>query len=148
MPLPHPRDKEKKSEFVSRCMSEISSDKTFKTPQQKVAVCYSQFEQAKASAEASVDLGNDEMLVLAVQKFGGKKRSDLKDTDFLFPDKRSFPIMTPQDVRDAISNFGRMGGDMSYDEFINKLYHKAKSKGSDFVNMIPPDTRKEYKLFS
>jgi len=86
--------------------------------------------------------------VLAVQKFGGKKRSDLKDTDFLFPDKRSFPIMTPQDVRDAISNFGRMGGDMSYDEFINKLYHKAKNKGSDFVNMIPPDTRKEYKLFS
>lgn len=83
----------------------------------------------------------------AYQKsYKGKKRTALKDSDFLFPEDRSFPIVSPQDVRDAISNFGRMGGNMSYDTFIKKLYKKAKSKGQDFVDAIPEKTRKEHKL--
>ena len=42
----------------------------------------------------------------AAQKtYSGKKRSDLKDSDFLFPQDRSFPIVSPQDIADAISNF-------------------------------------------
>jgi len=83
----------------------------------------------------------------AYQKtYKGQKRSELKDSDFLFPENRSFPIISPQDVRDAISNFGRMGGNMSYDAFIKKLYKKAKSKGQDFVDAIPEKTRKEHKL--
>jgi hypothetical protein len=80
------------------------------------------------------------------QSYKGKKRSELKDSDFLFPEKRSFPIVSPQDVRDAINNYGRMGGGMSYDAFIKKLYNKAKSKGSDFVAAIPEKTRKEHNL--
>ena len=79
-------------------------------------------------------------------KYGGKKRSALKDSDFLFPENRSFPIVSPQDVRDAISNYGRMGGNISYDAFIKKLYKKASSKGKDFVDAIPEKTRKEHKL--
>ena len=83
----------------------------------------------------------------AYQKtYKGQKRSELKDSDFLFPENRSFPIISPQDVRDAISNFGRMGGNMSYDAFIKKLYKKARSKGQDFVDAIPEKTRKEHKL--
>jgi len=83
----------------------------------------------------------------AYQKtYKGQKRSELKDSDFLFPENRSFPIISPQDVRDAISNFGRMGGNMSYDAFIKKLYKKASSKGKDFVDAIPEKTRKEHKL--
>jgi hypothetical protein len=78
--------------------------------------------------------------------YKGKKRSQLKDSDFLFPDKRSFPIVSPQDVRDAINNYGRMGGGMSYDAFIKKLYQKAKSKGPEFVAAIPEKTRKEHNL--
>ena len=66
-------------------------------------------------------------------KFGGKKRSDLKDSDFLFPETRSFPITTEQDVRDAISNFGRYSGKMSYKVFLNKIYEFAKKKGQEFV---------------
>ena len=47
--------------------------------------------------------------ILAAQKtYDGKKRSELKDSDFLFPKTRSFPIVTPADVPDAISNFGRI----------------------------------------
>lgn len=79
----------------------------------------------------------------AAQKtYKGIKRSDLKDSDFLFPETRSFPIVTPQDIPDAISNFGRMKNKMSYDEFLNKLYKMAKRKGKEFINAIP-DASKE-----
>lgn len=81
----------------------------------------------------------------AYQKtYKGKKRSELKDSDFLFPEDRSFPITTVQDVRDAISNFGRMKKAMSYDVFIKKLWQKAKSKGLEAG--IPEKTRKEHNL--
>ena len=73
----------------------------------------------------------------AQMRYGGKKRSDLKDSDFLFPETRSFPIVTTRDVADAISNFGRMKGDMSYDAFLKKLYEFAKKKGPEFVKALP-----------
>ncbi len=63
MPIPKPKSKEKRSDFVSRCVSQISSE--YKDNKQAVAICYSTFEQAKASAEGVVDLGNeDQMLIL------------------------------------------------------------------------------------
>lgn len=80
------------------------------------------------------------------KKYKGKKRSELKDSDFLFPEDRSFPIVSPSDIRDAISNFGRMKKAMSYDQFIKKLYNKAKSKGPEFVAAIPEKTKKEHNL--
>jgi hypothetical protein len=80
----------------------------------------------------------------AAQKtYKGIKRSDLKDSDFLFPETRSFPIVTPQDIPDAISNFGRMKNKMSYDEFLNKLYKMAKRKGKEFVNAIPDASKQK-----
>lgn len=78
----------------------------------------------------------------AAQKtYQGKKRSELKDSDFLFPETRSFPIVSPSDIPDAISNFGRMKGKMSYDAFLKKLYNMAKRKGSDFVAAFPEATK-------
>lgn len=78
----------------------------------------------------------------AAQKtYKGQKRSELKDSDFLFPETRSFPIVTPQDIPDAISNFGRMKGNMSYDAFIKKLYNMAKRKGPEFVAALPQATK-------
>ncbi|NBX73480.1 MAG: hypothetical protein EBQ89_04190 [Alphaproteobacteria bacterium] len=73
--------------------------------------------------------------------YKGQKRSDLKDSDFLFPETRSFPIVTPQDIPDAISNFGRMKGNMSYDAFLNKLYKMAKRKGPEFIAALPEATK-------
>lgn len=87
-----------------------------------------------------------EQIKAAQKTYSGKKRSELKDNDFLFPETRSFPIVSPQDVRDAISNFGRMKSNMSYDQFIKKLYQKAKSKGKEFVAAIPESTKKQHKL--
>ena len=80
----------------------------------------------------------------AYQKsYKGQKRSTLKDSDFLFPEDRSFPIVSPQDVRDAISNFGRMKKAISYDNFIKKLYKKAKSKGPEFDHRLPIERKAE-----
>jgi hypothetical protein len=155
MPLVTPKKNEKQGDFISRCAGNDTMNKDFPNTKQRVAVCYSEWQKAKASAFASIGEGKNEVLinfecpecVEAAQKtYGGKKRSELKDSDFLFPETRSFPIVSPQDVRDAINNFGRMSGGMSYDAFVKKLYRKARSKGQAFVDAIPESTKKEYKL--
>ena len=86
-------------------------------------------------------------ITAAAQKyFGGKKRSELKDSDFLFPKTRSFPIATPDDVPDAVSNFGRMSGNMSYEEFKKKLVSFVKNKGAKFVAALPKTIKEEFDL--
>ena len=85
--------------------------------------------------------------IKAAQKiYDGKKRKDLKDSDFLFPDTRSFPIVTPADVPDAISNFGRMKGDMTYEAFLKKLYNFAKKKGPEFVKALPEASKEKLNI--
>lgn len=90
--------------------------------------------------------GIKESVEAAQKTYKGQKRSDLKDSDFLFPATRSFPIVTPQDIPDAISNFGRMKGQMSYDAFLKKLYNFAKKKGPEFVAALPEASKKQLKL--
>lgn len=85
----------------------------------------------------------NESLEAAQKTYMGKKRSELKDSDFLFPETRSFPIVSPTDIPDAISNFGRMKGQMSYDSFLKKLYNMAKRKGPEFVAALPKATKEK-----
>ncbi len=80
---------------------------------------------------------------IQAQKFGGIKRSDLKDSDFLYPG-RKFPIKSENDVRNAISDFGRSSISDSYETFIHKLWNKAKGLG--FQNGVPESTQKQYNL--
>lgn len=82
----------------------------------------------------------------SAEMYGGKKRSELKDSDFLFPETRSFPIVIPADVPDAINNFGRMKGPMTYDAFLKKLYNKVKNKGPEFVAALPEATKERLGL--
>lgn len=112
-------------------------------------------EEAKASDLVKVSrkntFGQSRTIEVDIQQaaqkyFGGKTRSELKSSDFLFPDKRSFPIVTPADVPDAVSNFGRMSGSMSYDEFKKKLVSFAKKKGAKFVAALPSTIKKEFDL--
>ena len=84
---------------------------------------------------------------LSAQKtYDGKKRSDLKDSDFLFPETRSFPIVSPTDVPDAINNYGRMNGHMSYDTFLRKVYNFCKNKGPNFVSALPEASKEKLGL--
>jgi len=56
MPLPSPRDGEKKSKFMSRCMVDLTAKDEFKDIKQRAAVCASQFD--KAESKASIVVGN------------------------------------------------------------------------------------------
>lgn len=164
MPIPQKKKNEKEGDYMGRCMEFMKDEKY---PQkQKVAICLNTFRgpQKRANAEVELDIKNPDLNIQnnskkqqilevdiseteAYQKmYKGKTRSELKNSDFLFPDTRSFPIVSPQDVRDAISNYGRMAGKMTYDAFIKKLYQKAKSKGPEFVAAIPEKTKKEHNL--
>jgi hypothetical protein len=61
--------------------------------------------------------------------FGGKKRSELKDSDFIFPDTRSFPVVTCQDFADAVNSWGRYKGSHSFEEFKSRMKARAKKLG-------------------
>ena len=65
------------------------------------------------------------------KRFGGKPRTTLKDSDFLDPERRSFPVMSCQDVKDAVSSWGRYKGDMTFEQFKDRLTRKAKSIGCE-----------------
>jgi len=109
------------------------------------------FDKARAVDSVTMQVRENNVLEVDIEEaaqkfFGGKKRSNLKDSDFLFPAKRSFPIATPADVPDAVSNFGRMSGNMSYDEFKRKLVSFVKKKGEKFVAALPNTIKKEFDL--
>ena len=57
MPLPSPRDKEKRSDFMNRCMLDLAGKEEFKDNKQRAAVCYSQFK--KGGSKASIIAGED-----------------------------------------------------------------------------------------
>ena len=69
--------------------------------------------------------------VLAAERFGGKKRGALKDSDFIDPKRRSFPVMSCKDVKDAVSTWGMYKGPMSFDTFKSKLKARAKKLGCE-----------------
>jgi len=152
MPLPNPKKNEKQGDFISRCAGNETMNKDFKDTKQRVAVCYSQWKKAKASAMASVGEGNNEVLIecpecieAAQKTYSGKKRTDLKDSDFLYPQERSFPIVSPADVKDAVNSFGRSKG-KNYEDFKRRLVRKVKSKGAEFVKALPQTIKDEYKI--
>ena len=88
--------------------------------------------KGKAPAKTKEKKSYAQMLMdIAAERFGGKKRSALKDSDFLDPKRRSFPVMSAQDVKDAVSSWGRYKGSMSFDEFKAKLIRRAKKIGAE-----------------
>jgi len=62
MPLPTPNKKEKRSDFISRCMSSEVMKKDFKDSKQRTAVCYSQYDKAKKKSKAHIEIGDEEIL--------------------------------------------------------------------------------------
>jgi hypothetical protein len=64
MPLPQPNKNEKQGDFISRCAGNETMNKDFPDQKQRVAVCYSQWKEAKAVSIASVGEGHNEVLIL------------------------------------------------------------------------------------
>lgn len=65
MPIPSPRSNEKKSDFIGRCVSEVAKDPKYKDNKQRVAICYTQFEDAKSNASVIGEIDGEEVLVLS-----------------------------------------------------------------------------------
>jgi hypothetical protein len=65
MPLPKPENKEKKKDFISRCISEVAKDPKFKDNSQRIAICYTQFDEAKSKASIVGGIDEEEFLVFA-----------------------------------------------------------------------------------
>ena len=62
MPLPTPNKGEKRSDFVSRCMSQIGDED--KPQDQKLAICYSQWKNKKKESKGHVEFADgDEILI-------------------------------------------------------------------------------------
>lgn len=68
---------------------------------------------------------------------GGVDRDTLKAGDFVFPDERVFPVVTPGDVTDAVSSWGRYKGPKSFATFKSKLTALAERKGPKFTAELP-----------
>ncbi len=62
MPLPTPRNNEKRSDFVGRCVSDLTDKKEFNDNKQRVAVCMNIFKDAESKASVVFDDGEDTTL--------------------------------------------------------------------------------------
>lgn len=62
MPLPTPHKRESRGDFVSRCIGFLSDKGEMKDHQQRIAVCYTQWKTARASADAVIGNGDQETL--------------------------------------------------------------------------------------
>jgi hypothetical protein len=68
---------------------------------------------------------------------GGVDRDTLKPGDYVFSDTKDFPVVTPGDVSDAVSSWGRYDGSESFDSFKSKLTALCRRKGPSFVKELP-----------
>src|SRR3972149_6683683 len=74
---------------------------------------------------------------------GGVDREKLKDSDFVFSDERTFPVVTPGDVSDAVSSWGRYKGSKSFEVFKKRLIALCKRKGQGFFDALPKEWKDE-----
>ena len=119
MPLPSPKDGEKKNEFMSRCMSDLTAKDEFKDVKQRVAVCASQFDKAESKASIIV-----------------KNPWDDSDVIYYFSKSNESPMDHYRETKEeAMADAVKFG---------LKGYHSYKNDKGKTLYMAGPD----YKTFS
>ena len=81
MPLPSPKEKEQRKDFMSRCMLDLSQKGEFKDSKQRVAVCMSQFSKAREEAHASAGEGDQEFLMFTSAGYKSNEAKHYGDKD-------------------------------------------------------------------
>lgn len=56
MPLPNPKEVEKRKDFISRCMGNKTMNSEYPTSKQRAAVCFSQWRKAKKSKGETMNM--------------------------------------------------------------------------------------------
>lgn len=67
------------------------------------------------------------------------EREEMSDDNFIIPETRNFPVVTPDDIPAAVSSWGRYEGDITFEEFKSRLIALAQSKGPEFVAALPEE---------
>lgn len=70
-----------------------------------------------------------------------KERKEAKDSSFVIPENRSFPILKKSDVPAAVHSFGRSKSGIGFETFKKRLIKIAKRKG--FESALPEEWKKE-----
>ena len=97
------------------------------------------------SAEIDEDEGPDEIEVTAIEdrESTPAEREQMPDSDFVIPETRNFPIVTPGDVPAAVSSWGRYRGPISFDTFKRRIIEIATAKGPEFFARLPETWKME-----
>ena len=62
MPIPTPRNDEKRGDFMGRCVSDLTKKGEFEDNKQRVAVCMNIFKDSESSASVEIGQGDDKKL--------------------------------------------------------------------------------------
>jgi hypothetical protein len=88
--------------------------------------------------------GNKNLVLdIAGASISQKKRNSLDSSDFLFPSKKSFPIISPKSITNALKDWGRSDVGGTYEAFVHKLYNFVKRKHPDWLSHFPEETLKK-----
>jgi hypothetical protein len=79
----------------------------------------------------------DEVAAIEDRETTPAERADMPAGDFVIPETRNFPIVTPGDIDAAVSSWGRYEGDITFEEFKARLIALAVAKGEEFVARLP-----------
>lgn len=82
---------------------------------------------------------DDETAALEDRNATPAEREEMSDEDFIIPETRNFPVVTPDDIPAAVSSWGRYEGDITFEEFKSRLIALAQSKGPEFVAALPEE---------
>lgn len=63
-------------------------------------------------------------------------------SDYVFPNRKLFPINKPEDILKAIESYHIFKDDIQYEEFAFRLAKLAQYKGYDFVKVLPLKLKK------
>ena len=79
----------------------------------------------------------DAMAAIEDRNTTPNQREDMPAGDFVIPETRNFPIVTPGDIPAAVSTWGRYQGDVTFEEFKARLIALAIAKGPEFIARLP-----------
>jgi hypothetical protein len=92
---------------------------------------------------AMIEETDMEVAALADRNTTPAQREEMPASDFVIPETRNFPVVTPTDIPAAVSSWGRYRGDVSFEEFKQRLIALAKRKGENFVAQLPESWKAE-----
>ncbi len=91
---------------------------------------------AEMETEPAVEI-DVEVAALVDRNTTPAQREEMPAGDFVIPETRNFPVVTPDDIPAAVSSWGRYEGSITFDVFKRRIIRLAQRKGAEFVAKLP-----------